>query len=254
LNFGGTGARLRIAIVTAIGLALVIYLLRHAGFRPVLAAAASVGWRGFVALCIVGLLVFLILGPAWQSLLPSSSRFGFPTFVWARMVRDSAAESLPISQIGGMALGVRAAILQGVAPPLAVASMVVDVTTEMFAQIAYIALGIIILSAHAAHSQLAQSYTLVFSIGLVLGVVGGGIFLVLQRYSHHWVAHKVVGRILPGSVKFTAAAATAPVRLVRGCRRNLARLPPDRTAARLSIGHRDRESRLRGTQRRLHRS
>ncbi len=201
--------RLRIAFATVLGLALAYYLLRDAGLRSVFSAATSVGWGGFTVLCAAALLVFFILGPAWRALLPNSSRSGLSVFVWARMVRDAASEALPVSQIGGMALGVRAAVLQGVATPMAVASMVVDVTTEMLAQIAYVALGILILSARAAHTPLTQSYTMIFSIGLILAAAGGGIFLALQRYGHHWVAHKIVGRFLPRSITFTAAAATA---------------------------------------------
>jgi glycosyltransferase 2 family protein len=201
--------RLRIAIVTAFGLALAFYLLRHAGWHAVLTAATSVGWGGFALLCAWGLLVFLVLGPAWRTLLPRSSRLGLRVFVWARMVRDAASEALPVSQIGGMALGVRAAVLQGVASPVAVASMVVDVTTEMFAQIAYIALGILILSAHAARSPLTQSYATVFRVGLLLAIAAGGAFIALQRYGHHWVARRLVGRLLPGSLRFTSATATA---------------------------------------------
>lgn len=195
--------------MTSVGLVLAMYLLRHAGLRAVWDAATSVGWGGFIALCVAALLVFLILGPAWRNLLPSASRLGPLAFVWARMVRDAASEALPVSQVGGMALGVRAAILQGVTSPVAVASMVVDVTIEMLAQIAFVAVGVLILSARAVHTPQAQSYTTIFSIGLALAAIGGGGFLALQRYGHHWVARKVVGRLLPSSVRFTAAAANA---------------------------------------------
>jgi glycosyltransferase 2 family protein len=195
--------------VTSIGLALALYLVRYAGLRAVWDAATSVGWGGFIAICIAALLVFFILGPAWRTLLPSASRLGLAAFVWARMVRDAASEALPVSQVGGMALGVRAAILQGVASPVAVASMVVDVTIEMLAQIVFVALGVLILSARAVHTPSTQSYTTIFSIGLALAAVGGGGFLALQRYGHHWVARNVVGRVLPRSVRFTAAAAKA---------------------------------------------
>jgi len=168
-----------------------------------------VGWGGFTALCVAGLLVFLILGPAWRSLLPSHSPLGYAVFVWARMVRDAASEALPVSQVGGMALGVRAAVLEGVNAPMAVASMVVDVTTEMLAQIAYVALGVFILSTRAAHTPYAQSYVTIFSAGLVLAVAAGGAFLALQRYGHHWIARRLVGRLLPRSIAFTSAAAKA---------------------------------------------
>jgi putative membrane protein len=120
------------------------------------------------------------------------------------MVRDAAAEVLPFSQLGGIVLGARAAILHGVPPPLAFASMIVDVTTEMLAQIAYIAFGIVILSARAPQSSL----TTIFVIGLALAAVGGGLFLALQRYGH-WMTEKLAARLLPGAVAPTAAVAAA---------------------------------------------
>jgi len=97
------------------------------------------GW--FAILCLYSLALFLLLGAAWHVLVPDTSLAELKVFIWARMVRDAAAEVLPFSQLGGIVLGARAAILHGVSPPLAFASMIVDVTTEMLAQIAYVALG-----------------------------------------------------------------------------------------------------------------
>src|SRR2546430_11447702 len=49
----------------------------------------------------------LILGTAWYVLPPDPSATGLWVFVWARMVRDAAAEVLPFSQLGGIVLGDR---------------------------------------------------------------------------------------------------------------------------------------------------
>src|SRR6266403_696974 len=138
--------KLRIVIIAALGLALGLYLLMYVGLGAVFSAAVAVGWSGFAILCLYALGLFVVLGAAWHVLLPDSSRAGLRVFVRARMVRDSAAEVLPFSQLGGLVLGARAAILQGVSSSLALASTIVDVTTEMLAQIAYIALGVLIRS------------------------------------------------------------------------------------------------------------
>ena len=138
-------------------------------------------------------------------MLPDSSRAGLWVFVRARMVRDSAAEVLPFSQLGGLVLGARAAILQGVSSSLALASTIVDVTTEMLAQIAYIALGVLIFSARAPRTSFELSLMTVFVIGLVLAAVAGGLFLALQRYGQ-WVTRRLAARLFAG-----AAAATATV-------------------------------------------
>jgi len=197
--------KLRIVIIAALGLALGLYLLMYVGLGAVFSAAVAVGWSGFAILCLYALGLFVVLGAAWHVLLPDSSRAGLRVFVRARMVRDSAAEVLPFSQLGGLVLGARAAILQGVSSSLALASTIVDVTTEMLAQIAYIALGVLIFSARAPRTSFELSLMTVFVIGLVLAAVAGGLFLALQRYGQ-WVTRRLAARLFAG-----AAAATATV-------------------------------------------
>jgi putative membrane protein len=187
--------KLRIVIIAALGFALALYLVMYVGLGAVFSAAIAAGWGGFAILCLYALGLFLLLGAAWHVLLPGASFAELKVFVWARMVRDAASEVLPFSQLGGIVLGARAAILQGVSPPLAFASMIVDVTTEMMAQTAYIALGIVILSERASQSAL----TAIFVIGLAAAAVGGGLFLALQRYGH-WMTGKLAARLLPSAV------------------------------------------------------
>jgi putative membrane protein len=66
-------------------------------------------------------------------------------FVWGRLIRDSASEALPLSQIGGYLFGARALTLSGVASSFAAASTVVDVTVELVAQLGYVLLGLALL-------------------------------------------------------------------------------------------------------------
>jgi putative membrane protein len=198
--------KLRILIIATLGLALALYLVMYVGLGAVLSAAVTVGWSGFAILCLYALGLFLILGAAWYVLPPDSSPTGLWVFIWARMVRDAAAEVLPFSQLGGIVLGARAAILHGVSTPLALASMLVDVTTEMMAQIAYIALGVVLLSARAPRTSVALSLTTAFVIGLVLAALAGALFLALQRYGHRMTG-KLVARLLPGAVAPSAAVA-----------------------------------------------
>jgi glycosyltransferase 2 family protein len=196
--------KLRFVIVAALGLALSLYLLKHVGIGAVLAAAVAVGWGGFAILCLYILVPFLILGAAWHFLLGDSPPRGFRIFVWARMVRDAATEVLPFSQVGGIVIGARVAILHGISQPLVFASVIVDVTTEMLAQIAYIALGVAMLSARAPRTSFTQSLTTGLIIGLVIAVIAGGVFLTVQRHSQKMSA-RIVARIFPGAVAATAA-------------------------------------------------
>lgn len=175
--------KLRLALFAVVGVALALYLVVHVGWRAVLSAAMAIGWGGFALFCLCALGVFLVLGAAWRVLLPARSASGTWVFVRARMVRDSAAEVLPFSQLGGIALGVRAAILYGVASPLASASMIVDVTTELLAQIAYVALGLALLTTRVPRSSLAASLTSTGTVALLLAALAAGLFLTVQRYA-----------------------------------------------------------------------
>jgi glycosyltransferase 2 family protein len=198
----------RIAIIAALGLALTLYLVMYVGLGAVFDAAVAVGWGGFAILCLYALGMFLLLGSAWYVLLPDSPRTPPKVLVWARMVRDSAGDLLPFSQIGGMVLGARAAVLHGIAAPMAFGSMIVDVTTEMLAQIAYIALGVVLLSAHAPRTSFAASLTTIFVVGLVVAALAGGLFLALQRYGHR-LTERLAARLLPRALATTSAVGAA---------------------------------------------
>ena len=186
--------RLRFAILAAVGVALLLYILRYVGWHAVLAAAAAIGWSGFALFCLCALALFVLLGAAWQVLLPAASAPRLWLLVRARLVRDAAAEVLPFSQLGGIALGVRAAILQGMAAPLAAASMIVDVTTEMLAQIAYAACGMAILATRVPHSA-AGSLLTACAVGLALALIAAALFIALQRRGDR-ITRRLATRVL----------------------------------------------------------
>jgi putative membrane protein len=200
--------KLRVVIVALLGLALAIYLVTYAGIGAVLSAVAAVGWSGFGLLCLYGLGLFVILGLAWYVLLPDPFPRGLRVLIWARMVRDAASDVLPFSQIGGIVLGARAAILHGVSNPLVYASTIVDVTTEMLAQIAYIAFGVLILDLRAPPTSFAHSLMQGLLIGLVCAVAAAGVFLALQRHGHGLI-DKLTARILPSALGGTATVSAA---------------------------------------------
>ncbi len=200
--------KLRIVIIAALGVALALYLVKFVGFAAVFSAAVAVGWGGFAILCLYVLGPFLILGAAWYVLLRDSPLKDLRLFVWARIVRDAATEVLPFSQVGGIVIGARAAILHGIAQPLVFASVIVDVTTEMLAQIAYVGLGVAILEctrpAYPIHA-LAHHRPLRWARDCR---IAGAVFVVLQRYSQSMTA-RLLSRIFPGAIAATAAVTAA---------------------------------------------
>lgn len=199
--------RLRLAVVALLGLALVGYLLTHIGLRAVVAAAGSIGWSGFALLCGLAFVVFAILGPAWYVLLPRTTHPSLLVMIWARMVRDAASESLPFSQVGGMILGVRAAGLFGMPTRRAIASMIVDVTSELIGQLLYVGFGLVLLLMRGAQSPTARAFERATLLGLLLAAVAGLCFLVMQRHGLSWISGRLAGRVFPASAAYMSDVA-----------------------------------------------
>ncbi len=199
--------RLRLIVVALLGLAVVGYLLTHIGLRAVLMAAGSIGWNGFGLLCVFAFVVFAVLGPAWYVLLPRATHPSLRLLIWARMVRDAASEALPFSQVGGMILGVRAAALFGMPTRLSVASMIVDVTTELIGHLLYVGFGLLLLLMRGAQSAPAQAFERTALVGLVVVAIGGIAFLAMQRHGLSWISGKLAGRIFPASAAYMSGLA-----------------------------------------------
>jgi putative membrane protein len=129
--------RAAIAFLIA-GTVLAAVLIAHSEYGDILQAFRTLGIFGFGLLVCVHLSLIVLMGIAWSVLGDEPRR----RFVWGRLVRDGAAEVLPLSQIGGFVLGARALVLAGAAPSFASASTVVDVTLELVAQLFYTLLGL----------------------------------------------------------------------------------------------------------------
>jgi putative membrane protein len=136
-----TRGRLQGGLILALaaGLGVVTALVAVVGLREVARAAAAVGWGGFALFVFYWLGVMATAGLAWAT---AAWRGRAIDFVWARFLRDSAAEVLPFSQLGGLLVGARAVMAAGVAEDAALASTIVDVTAEIAAQFFYTLLGI----------------------------------------------------------------------------------------------------------------
>ncbi len=160
-----------------IGLAVSIALVGWYGFGGVVAAVASAGWGGFAIIVAWQLVLFCVLGLAWDAIIPPRDRRRAWVPIWGRMVRDASANILPFSQVGGFVFGARAVTLYGFSWPLATASTVVDVTAEFLAELAFTGIGLGILLARAPSSNLAVPV----EVGLGLAVMAGFAFIWLQQ-------------------------------------------------------------------------
>jgi putative membrane protein len=184
-------------ILTAIiGLALATAIAGYVGFDAVFAALSRVGWRGFAVLYGYSALPYAVLGLAWFLLNRGEPLRRLPIFVWARIVRESAGELLPFSHVGGLVIGARAAIERGVSSVAAFSTVVVDVTTELIAQLGFVGLGLGLLAlrlgAHSGHENLLSAAL----GGFAVTGVGAVAFIVAQRRGGN-LLRRFIERFLP---------------------------------------------------------
>ena len=166
--------RLSIALAVA-GLVAGTLLVGWFGFGHVAAAVLSVGWGGFGLLLAWQMALFVLLGFGWAIIAGGNGPVW--VYVWGRMVRDSAANCLPFSPVGGFVLGARALTLHGIPWRVATGSVVVDVTAEVLAQMLFALIGLGLLMLRDPSSPVV----IPLAIGLGAGIVTLAAFFWAQR-------------------------------------------------------------------------
>lgn len=137
--------KLRTALVAALGIGFLAWLVWRTGLRPVLSSITAIGVGGFLIVLAFQLGLAVPTGWAWFLIGGGPSAPKPRLFVWARMVREAASQLLPFTHIGGLALGGRALSLGGVPGASAFASTFADTTLEFTTQVAYVALSALLL-------------------------------------------------------------------------------------------------------------
>jgi putative membrane protein len=160
-----------------LGVLIALLLVSYYGLSNVVSAVGRIGWREFGLIVGWQIVLFVILGLAWDVIIPASTLRRLWVLVWGRMVRDASANCLPFSQVGGFIFGARAATLHGIEWHTATASTVVDVTAEFLAQIAFACIGLGVLLARAPRSGLAVPV----EVGIGLAVLACFGFVWVQR-------------------------------------------------------------------------
>jgi putative membrane protein len=188
-------------VAVILGVTVMAALVAYFGAGAVMGSLAAVGLGGFAAVCLIHLALTGLMGLAWRALLP-----GAPAgrVMWARLMRDSGSEALPLSQVGGYVLGVRALALAGVPATLGAASTIVDVTLEFLAQLAYTALGLALLVRSQPETQVAVPVLL----GMAVAGAAAGAFVLVQHRGLDYF-DRLARRIGSGWIERGAAGAAA---------------------------------------------
>lgn len=128
-----------------LGVAIVGWLLARADIAELLGVFPRIGW-GFAAILAARAATIVVDCAAWYVLLPRSERPGFMVMLPLRWIAESINTTLPAAQIGGDV--VRARLLQQRLgqPARGAASVAVDFSLSLFAQILFTLLGFVLLA------------------------------------------------------------------------------------------------------------
>jgi putative membrane protein len=167
----------RSAVGLALGAAVLAATLVYAGTGAVVQTLERLRLTGLLILVLAHVPIVALMGGAWYLATGTVPIASPRRFMWARLVRDAAAETLPFSQIGGFVLGVRALRLGGPAALRGVLSMTVDLVVELAAKLPYVLAGALALLATAPRSGLMRP----LEIGLAVSAAAVALPVLTRR-------------------------------------------------------------------------
>jgi putative membrane protein len=167
------------------GFALLLTLIVQQGSWQVIEALAMVG-PGIVAVTAYHLVPLVVDSWAWRVLLPRRHRLPMRDLVWMRWLAESVNTLLPVAQVGGEFLKARLLMLRQIPGPIAGASVIVDLTTTVIAQVMFAAsgVGLLIQTGRTEHAMTGLLAGVAVFGALILGFYlaqRAGMFLLLAR-------------------------------------------------------------------------
>ncbi len=171
-------SRVRTALWLAAGagLAVAVALVVREGFHDILGLLDVAGWRllWLVPAHVVPLACF---GAAWLALLEGRDPPSLAYVTWGAIVREAVSGLLPVARIGGEVVGVRLLSRRGIPASTAGASVVVELTLTMAAQVVFAAIGLVLLAGYPTVGPAVRIVT----VGLLVGIAAIAAFVVVVR-------------------------------------------------------------------------
>lgn len=182
--------RIGSVLATLAGLGAIVALIAHEGFAEMGRVIAAAGWY-ILLVCAYHLVPTTSAGLGWRAAAASVRPAG-PTwlFVYARTLREAVNGLLPVAQIGGDIAGARALALHGTPPVVAGASMLVDQTIELVAQIVFTLIGIIVLLLLGGGGLAGWA-----GAGLAVAIAAVTAFALAQRHGMVLLVERFLGRL-----------------------------------------------------------
>ncbi len=148
--------------------------------------------------CLWSLGTFVLLGGAWLAAAPGEQMSRLGQFGWARMVREAVSDLLPFSQLGGIAIGARSLSMAGIPTARVYGSLVVDMTTEMAAQLVYTLFGLALMTSLLIGAGAATTLRPAILGGTVVMIAIILFFFIAQRSALD-LTGRLADRFIPGS-------------------------------------------------------
>jgi glycosyltransferase 2 family protein len=193
---------LRLLLALLLGLCVLAWVLVRFDLQAVMASVSRAGLCGFFLIVLAGLAAEVVLALGLVPLLPNPVPLSM--VVAARQLRDSAADVLPITQLGGVAFAARALVLAGQRAPLASAAVIADLTTETFAQGLYVLVGVVASLSLLNRSAVLSPYVGAMLAGALFLSLGSMGFALLQVGGSRWM-EKIGERLFPGAARHAQA-------------------------------------------------
>ena len=182
--------QIRLFIILA-GIAVLAGLAFWAGLPAIGRAFAAVGVDGFSLVVLIHIPLIALLGTAWWSIGGTNPRATLPSFIAARLARDSVAELLPFSQVGGFAAGIHVLSLTGIAARAGALSLFADLLMEFFAKLPYAIAGLALLiwlrPGSAVPSYLLLTLAVLMGVPLLAWLLRDVLLRLVPRCLHRWV-------------------------------------------------------------------
>jgi putative membrane protein len=164
------------AIALIIGVAAATAAVVYAGAGAVARALESLRVTGLAVLVLLHVPIVALMGFAWWLVSGEDPPASSSRFVWARFVREAAAEVLPFLQLGGVVFGLRA-LGRGRVIAVGAVSAAIDGIIELTAKLPYTLAALVTLLALAPQLRLTR----LLSVALLVSGVLVAILLLARR-------------------------------------------------------------------------
>jgi putative membrane protein len=158
------------------GLALFTWLIAYQGVREVGTLLAGAG-AGLVVVAVFHIAPLLANAAGWRVLLSGRNRLPLGRLVWARWIAESINSLLPVMQIGGNVVRAQLIARHGATAAAAGASVVVDITLNIVAQLIFTLVGLGLLTVYLGGWRVAVFVLL--GMAIMASLLAG--FYVTQR-------------------------------------------------------------------------